>query len=216
MQHRSTDTDETGVCQELLPSSDKRKDSSVGEERINMIPNIQSHHQNRNQHNKPHHSESGMFPSEKDSLSPQSTFTTETGNQLLYRLKTSGFNPKLSWTSNSAQLTPNDGGTTGTLNSTQKFSMKQIAIFPPRVKRRVVLKNGAINVNKEHVERRHQRYLQDTFTTMVDIKWRWNLLVFTLAFILSWLGFACVWWIICLAHGDLEPEHLSDESWTPW
>lgn len=213
MQHKPTDTDESGVCQELLPSSEKthRLDRDLCEDRLNMIPN---NNQQRSHPNK-QHVESGTFPSEKDSLSPQSTFTTETGNQLLYRLKSSGFNNKLSWASHAAQLTPNDGGTT-TLNSTQKFSMKQIAIFPPRVKRRVVLKNGAINVNKEHVERRHQRYLQDTFTTMVDIKWRWNLLVFTLAFILSWLGFACVWWVICLAHGDLEPEHLNDENWTPW
>ena len=210
MQHRSTHIDDPGVCQELLPSSGSNKrDSSVGEDRINMNPTLYPpRHQHKNQH-----PENGLYPSEKDSLSPQSTFTTETGNQLLYRLKSSGYKHSLS--TNSAHTTPNDAATT-TLNSAQKFSMKQIAIFPPRVKRRVVLKNGAINVNKEHVERRHQRYLQDTFTTMVDIQWRWNLLVFTLAFILSWLGFACVWWVICLAHGDLEPEHLSDESWTPW
>lgn len=94
---------------------------------------------------------------ERESLSPQSTYTTETGNQLLYRLKSSGYRGKLSWSSDSAQLPPQDATT---LTSNQKFSMKQIAIFPPRVKRRVVLKNGTINVNKENVERRHQRYLQ--------------------------------------------------------
>ena len=145
------------------------------------------------------------------SLSPQSTCTMETGNQLLYRLKTGGYNSKLSWASNSADMTAPD---TTTLTSNQKFSMKQIAIFPPRVKRRVVLKNGTINVNKENVERRHQRYLQDTFTTMVDIQWRWNLLVFALGFILSWLAFAVVWWVICIAHGDLE--HIGDDAWNPW
>lgn len=149
---------------------------------------------------------------ERESLSPQSTYTTETGNQLLYRLKSSGFNNKLSWTSDSGHTGPHDAATT--LTSNQKFSMKQIAIFPPRVKRRVVLKNGAINVNKENVERRHQRYLQDTFTTMVDIQWRWNLLVFAMGFILSWLGFAVVWWVICIAHGDLE--HVGDDAWSPW
>ena len=148
---------------------------------------------------------------ERESLSPQSTYTTETGNQLLYRLKSSGYKNKLSWTSDSAHLPPHDATT---LTSNQKFSMKQIAIFPPRVKRRVVLKNGTINVNKENVERRHQRYLQDTFTTMVDIQWRWNLLVFALGFILSWLGFAVVWWVICIAHGDLE--HVGDDAWNPW
>jgi potassium inwardly-rectifying channel subfamily J len=48
---------------------------------------------------------------------------------------------------------------------------------------------------------------------MVDIQWRWNLLVFAMGFILSWLGFAVIWWIICFAHGDLE--HLEDSDWTP-
>lgn len=153
---------------------------------------------------------------EQDSLSPHSTVTTETGDQLLYRMKqattssTSALKHQMSWTSSSARNEAN------TINSSQreKFSIKQIAIFPPRVKRRVVFKNGNINVNKERVEKRHQRYLQDTFTTMVDIQWRWNLLVFALGFILSWLAFAVVWWVICLAHGDFD--HLGDKDWTPW
>lgn len=178
---------------ELLPSSDQRLPPVAEHSVLMSIPQTDG-------------------TPERESLSPQSTYTTETGNQLLYRLKSGGFNNKLSWTTDSAHTGPHDVATT--LTSNQKFSMKQIAIFPPRVKRRVVLKNGAINVNKENVERRHQRYLQDTFTTMVDIQWRWNLLVFALGFILSWLGFAVVWWVICIAHGDLE--HVGDDAWNPW
>lgn len=137
--------------------------------------------------------------------SPTTTVTTETGKQLLYRMKSQSYcSNQASWTTGSAR--------NGTSEPT-KFSMKQTTIFPARVKRRVVFKNGFINLNKERIEKRHQRYLQDTFTTMVDIQWRWNLLVFALGFILSWLGFAVVWWVICLAHGDFEPH---DGNWTPW
>lgn len=178
------------------PHLERLLQQAIGEERITM-------------------SAPDASPAERDS--PQSTVTTETGNQLLYRLKSQCYangRGNNSSSSGSARTSPNDGGTT-TMTST-KFSMKQIAIFPSRVKRRVVLKNGVINVNKEHVERRHQRYLQDTFTTMVDIQWRWNLLVFALGFILSWLGFAVVWWTIGLAHGDFDPENLANGNWTPW
>ena len=49
---------------------------------------------------------------------------------------------------------------------------------------------------------------QDIFTTLVDVQWRWTLLVFSLSFFLSWLTFALIWWLIAFTHGDLEPEHL--------
>lgn len=41
-----------------------------------------------------------------------------------------------------------------------------------------------------NVAKRRRRYLQDIFTTLVDAQWRWTLLVFSLNFLLSWLGFA--------------------------
>ncbi|XP_053211052.1 G protein-activated inward rectifier potassium channel 3-like [Panonychus citri] len=86
---------------------------------------------------------------------------------------------------------------------------KQTKIFPGRIRKRVVLKNGSVNLCKEHVEKRSQRYLQDTFTTMVDIQWRWNLLVFSMGFLLSWLGFAIIWYFIAYVHGDLEPSVIA-------
>lgn len=57
------------------------------------------------------------------------------------------------------------------------------------------------------------------FTTLVDAQWRWTLLVFTLSFILSWLGFALIWWLIAFTHGDLETDHLppmqESSNWNP-
>ncbi|PRD30164.1 UNVERIFIED_CONTAM: Kcnj5 [Trichonephila clavipes] len=37
--------------------------------------------------------------------------------------------------------------------------------------------------------------------------------VFAMGFLLSWLGFALIWWLICLAHGDFD--HFGEEEWTP-
>ena len=50
------------------------------------------------------------------------------------------------------------------------------------------------------------RFLQDVFTTMVDLKWQHSLLIFTSAFLCSWMLFAMVWWLLAFAHGDLEPR----------
>lgn len=97
--------------------------------------------------------------------------------------------------------------------STPILRYGQAKIIQGRPRKRVVFKNGTVNLSKEHVSKRSQRYLQDIFTTLVDIQWRWNLLVFAMGFILSWLGFAVAWWVIAYAHGDFD--HLEEEDWKP-
>ncbi|XP_067902971.1 ATP-sensitive inward rectifier potassium channel 11 isoform X2 [Heterodontus francisci] len=71
---------------------------------------------------------------------------------------------------------------------------------------RFVAKNGACNVAHTNI-REQGRFLQDVFTTLVDMKWRHTLLIFTMSFLCSWLLFAMIWWLIAFAHGDLHrPE----------
>ncbi|CAG5050234.1 unnamed protein product [Parnassius apollo] len=88
-----------------------------------------------------------------------------------------------------------------------------------RTRRRAILKNGECNILKSRISQRRLRFLQDMFTTLVDAQWRWTLLVFTLSFILSWLGFALIWWLIAFTHGDLEIDHLPElqesSNWKP-
>lgn len=48
------------------------------------------------------------------------------------------------------------------------------------------------------------KIFQDIFTTLVDAQWRWTILIFAMSFILTWAGFASVWYVIAYAHGDLE------------
>ncbi|XP_023228631.1 G protein-activated inward rectifier potassium channel 3-like [Centruroides sculpturatus] len=100
----------------------------------------------------------------------------------------------------------------GSKDENSMVRYQQTKIIPGRIRKRVVLKNGVVNLSKAHLSKRSQRYLQDIFTTLVDIKWRWNLLVFAMGFILSWLSFALIWWLICMAHGDLDPV---DDNWKP-
>ncbi|XP_075231827.1 G protein-activated inward rectifier potassium channel 3-like isoform X1 [Lycorma delicatula] len=93
---------------------------------------------------------------------------------------------------------------------------RQTRFSSRRVRRRVVFKHGDCNVVQGNVAKRRRRYLQDIFTTLVDAQWRWTLLVFALNFLLSWLGFAVIWWLIVYTHGDLEPmAQQPNSSWVP-
>uniref|UniRef100_H3BC47 Potassium inwardly rectifying channel subfamily J member 11, like n=2 Tax=Latimeria chalumnae TaxID=7897 RepID=H3BC47_LATCH len=70
---------------------------------------------------------------------------------------------------------------------------------------RFVAKNGACNVAHKNI-REQGRFLQDVFTTLVDLKWHHTLLIFTMSFLCSWMMFAMAWWLIAFAHGDLDPK----------
>ncbi|XP_061905067.1 G protein-activated inward rectifier potassium channel 2-like [Entelurus aequoreus] len=77
---------------------------------------------------------------------------------------------------------------------------------------RYVRKDGKCNVHHGNV-RETYRYLTDIFTTLVDLKWRFNLFVFVLVYTVTWLFFGFMWWLIAYLRGDLD--HLADNLWTP-
>ncbi|CAN2388060.1 Potassium inwardly-rectifying channel [Pristimantis euphronides] len=81
-----------------------------------------------------------------------------------------------------------------------------------RRRQRYVEKDGKCNVHHGNV-RETYRYLTDIFTTLVDLKWRFNLLVFTMVYTITWIFFGFIWWLIAYIRGDLE--HTEDASWTP-
>ncbi|XP_055507302.1 ATP-sensitive inward rectifier potassium channel 12 [Leucoraja erinacea] len=69
---------------------------------------------------------------------------------------------------------------------------------------RFVKKNGQCNVQFANMSDKPQRYIADIFTTCVDVRWRYMLLIFSMAFLISWLTFGLAFWLIALIHGDLE------------
>lgn len=86
-------------------------------------------------------------------------------------------------------------------------------IFAERHQRRLVAKNGDSNISNTKVSTLKRKYLLDLFTTLIDMRWRYNLLMFFLAFVGTWVGFALLWWGICLLHKD--HLHKDDEDWQP-
>lgn len=81
---------------------------------------------------------------------------------------------------------------------------------PFRYKRRRVMdKNGQLNILRKNFSRKLQRrFLKDIFYTMVDNKWRWTFIIFTIWYIISWLVFAFIWLMVSTIHGDLDEDHL--------
>uniref|UniRef100_UPI00359002EC G protein-activated inward rectifier potassium channel 1-like n=1 Tax=Myxine glutinosa TaxID=7769 RepID=UPI00359002EC len=75
-----------------------------------------------------------------------------------------------------------------------------------RVRQRFVEKNGRCNVQHGNLGSESGRYLSDLFTALVDLHWRWNLLLYVSVHVCAWLGVALLWWVIAYGHGDLRSQ----------
>ncbi|KAG6939572.1 potassium voltage-gated channel subfamily J member 8 [Chelydra serpentina] len=82
-------------------------------------------------------------------------------------------------------------------------------------KARFIAKSGACNLAHKNI-REQGRFLQDIFTTLVDLKWRHTLVIFTMSFLCSWLLFAMMWWLVAFAHGDMDASTENCTSITKW
>ncbi|XP_072167744.1 ATP-sensitive inward rectifier potassium channel 12-like [Diadema setosum] len=80
---------------------------------------------------------------------------------------------------------------------------------------RLVGKDGVCNVVHTRVKWRRLRFLEDMFTTLVDLRWRWNLLVFTFAYVTGWFLFGILWYIIAASHGDIGASDRNETNWEP-
>ncbi|XP_029545994.1 ATP-sensitive inward rectifier potassium channel 12-like [Salmo trutta] len=98
------------------------------------------------------------------------------------------------------------GGSSLALRATEPVNNgRQISTTGPNhVRSRFVKKNGQCNVVFHNMEDKTKHYLADIFTTCVDIRWRYMLLLFTSTFLLSWFLFGVVFWGVALAHGDFD------------
>ncbi|XP_054623776.1 inward rectifier potassium channel 16 [Dunckerocampus dactyliophorus] len=76
-------------------------------------------------------------------------------------------------------------------------------------KQRYVRKEGSCDVVFRHVPEEWLLFVTDIFTTLVEIRWRVMFLIFALSYILSWLFFGIVFWVIALAHGDVQDPKLA-------
>uniref|UniRef100_A0AAY5KUG3 G protein-activated inward rectifier potassium channel 1 n=1 Tax=Esox lucius TaxID=8010 RepID=A0AAY5KUG3_ESOLU len=94
--------------------------------------------------------------------------------------------------------------------STERTHLIADPVKKPR--QRYVQKDGKCNVHHGNVQETY-RYLSDLFTTLVDLRWRLSLFIFTLVYVVNWLFFGLLWYIIALIRGDLW--HSDEDGWTP-
>ncbi|XP_072946295.1 G protein-activated inward rectifier potassium channel 3-like isoform X2 [Epargyreus clarus] len=73
--------------------------------------------------------------------------------------------------------------------------------------KRLVSKNGLENVALiSNVPFEKIRLLNDTFHTLINLRWRWIVIGTVVVHFAIWLVFAVFWYITALAHYDFEPD----------
>lgn len=80
------------------------------------------------------------------------------------------------------------------------------------VERRVVSKDGHSNICIDNVEGMVKLYLHDIWTTVVDMKWRYKLTLFVSTFLITWFFFGMLFYLIAMAHNDLDIEQASNHT----
>nr|XP_015224343.1 PREDICTED: G protein-activated inward rectifier potassium channel 3-like isoform X2 [Lepisosteus oculatus] len=82
---------------------------------------------------------------------------------------------------------------------------------PPAARelRRYVTKDGKCRVNLRHIAE-PGRFLSDIFTSFVDLKYRWFLFVFMMCYVVTWVGFATLYFLDALLRGDLDAPARRD------
>lgn len=97
------------------------------------------------------------------------------------------------------------GKSTDTTTSSSVWKFMPFLVNQKR-KRRLLNKGGDCNISHKRVENARRRFLADIYTSLVDLKWRYVLLICNASFVASWLFFGLMWWIICFAHGDFDED----------
>lgn len=72
--------------------------------------------------------------------------------------------------------------------------------------RRMVTKDGHSTLQMDGAQR-GLAYLRDAWGILMDMRWRWMLLVFSASFVVHWLVFAVLWYVLAEMNGDLELDH---------
>jgi hypothetical protein len=106
---------------------------------------------------------------------------------------------------NGPLLKVSTSSTAVSIKSVASSTLSRTAGGKKQLQKRLFFKNGNINISRSNIDKRRRRYLTDIFTTLIDLKWRYNIMVFALGFFISWFAFATIWYSISYIHGDLDP-----------
>ncbi|XP_068456272.1 G protein-activated inward rectifier potassium channel 3-like [Clinocottus analis] len=77
------------------------------------------------------------------------------------------------------------------------------------LRQRYITKDGKCRVNLGPCDK--SRFISDIFTTLVDLKFCWFLLVFTMCYILTWVAFGGIYFLGAWLRDDIA--HVHDPQW---
>jgi hypothetical protein len=86
-------------------------------------------------------------------------------------------------------------------------------LYAARQMRRLVEKDGECNVKLIGINQRKRKYLADMFTTLVEMRWRYQLVLFVSLFIFTWFVFGAIYYVAAVVNGDVS--QANNASWVP-
>lgn len=87
---------------------------------------------------------------------------------------------------------------------------RQFGLGNKQQRQRYVTKVGKCQVNLGNIQEK-KRFLSDIFTTIVDLKYRWFLFVFSMCYIITWVVFGLMYYFDAWARDDIN--HIGDPEW---
>ncbi|KAI4877923.1 hypothetical protein NFI96_017416 [Prochilodus magdalenae] len=87
---------------------------------------------------------------------------------------------------------------------------QQVCLTTGKQRQRYITKDGKCRVNLGPIEDKC-KFLSDIFTTLVDLRYRWFLFVFTMCYIGTWVVFAEIYFLDAWLRDDVN--HVNDPDW---
>ncbi|XP_066501251.1 G protein-activated inward rectifier potassium channel 3-like isoform X2 [Hoplias malabaricus] len=87
---------------------------------------------------------------------------------------------------------------------------QQVCLTTGKQRQRYITKDGKCRVNLGPIEDKC-KFLSDIFTTLVDLRYRWFLFVFTMCYIGTWVVFAEIYFLDAWLRDDVN--HVKDPDW---
>ncbi|XP_015277817.1 PREDICTED: G protein-activated inward rectifier potassium channel 4-like [Gekko japonicus] len=87
---------------------------------------------------------------------------------------------------------------------------RQFSLGNKQQRQRYVTKVGKCQVNLGNIQEK-KRFLSDIFTTIVDLKYRWFLFVFSMCYITTWVLFGIIYFVDAWIRDDVN--HIGDTEW---
>ncbi|XP_048368745.1 G protein-activated inward rectifier potassium channel 4-like [Sphaerodactylus townsendi] len=87
---------------------------------------------------------------------------------------------------------------------------RQFGLGNKQQRQRYVTKMGKCQVNLGNIQEK-KRFLSDIFTTIVDLKYRWFLFVFSMCYVITWVVFGIIYYFDAWVRDDVS--HIGDPEW---